>query len=182
MARDSSGGFWIHKNLSYEFISAVSIVMNGIRKRKEYLGLQEKFLTGKPIKEGIKIFEGFIAPQIPYYPLSVELSKTLHMPSLVADFGRFNLHDYEEMMRLAEKSFLNMLARFHLQRIHLIGHSLGGPVVLYLLGKYPARVGKIFCVASPSNPPFAETAWIPLQKVISSVVAHPSFHKTLLAD
>lgn len=182
MARDPSRGFWIHKNLSHELISAVAVVANGIRNRREYVKLQKKFLTGKPKKEGILIFEGFSAPQFPYYPLSVALSKTLDMPSVVADFGRFNLHSYAEMMQLADAGFVNTLSCFHLQKIHLIGHSLGCPVVLWLLGKYPKSVGNVFCVAGPCNPPFAETEWIPLQLLISSVVAQFSFQKALLAD
>lgn len=182
MARDQSIGFWFHKNLSHELISAISIVVSGIRKRGEYIKLQKKFLTSKPKKEGILIFEGFSAPQFPYYSLSVVLSKTLDMPSLVADFGRFNLHSYAEMMQLADVGFLDMLHRFRLQKINLIGHSLGGPVALWLLGKHPENVSNVFCVASPSNPPLAETAWIPLQMLISSVVANFSYQKVLLAS
>ncbi|MEK9175374.1 MAG: alpha/beta hydrolase family protein, partial [Patescibacteria group bacterium] len=182
MAREPNDEFWVHKNLLRELIGAIAIVAIGLKKRREYIELQKKFLTDKPKKDGILIFEGFSAPQFPYFSLSVDLSKKLHIPSRVADFGKFNLHSYAEMMQLADIGFLDMLSCFRLQRVHLIGHSLGGPVVLWLLGKHPESVGKVFCVASPSNPPFAETAWIPLQALISLVVAKFSFQKALLAE
>lgn len=175
--------FWLHRGLFWEFVDALTVGGRGVAASWRFANEHEKRPMPRKTRprHGCLILEGVLAPKVPYCSLEEVLRNKLGVDVFIADMGFINIHSRFQMMRLARESFLHTLEVENLDQMALIGHSIGGLIALMLLGHFPDRVKKVFCIASPINIG-AQTPWKALSWVISTFVARPHLQKKALAS
>jgi len=182
MGADNS--FWLHRGLFWEIASAVILGGRGIAASGRFAREQKVRSIShsrSSARYGILIYPGVFAPKLPYYLYEETLHNKLGVDVFIADMGFINAHSHFQMMRLARESFLHTLEVENLNQLVLVGHSIGGLVALMLLGYYPDRIKKVFCVTSSVNTR-ARTPWKALAWVISTFVARPGVQKRVLKN
>lgn len=96
---------------------------------------------------------GFISSSICWHPISEHLSKRFRVIALdLPGFGKTKASkDFEYRLVNYGDVVINFVEKLGLNRVHLVGHSLGGQIALQAVKKMPKLFDKLFLIAASSQ-------------------------------